>query len=321
MCGSPTHKTAAWLAQQLLPVKEYFGQFCIKDSFEFASQIRNFDLTDRKMFSFDVKSLFTSVPVDEVIRIILATISDKKVILNQLTNINLDTLRKLLELCVKNVQFLFGGKFYRQIDGVSMGSCLGPVFAEIFMGHLESKMSSFLKDRTELFLRYIDDCYVLLRSDRDVKDILNVLNTSHSAITYTYESEQNNSLPFLDVLCTRRPDGSVRTSIFRKRTWTGLYTHFYSFVPRCHKVAMVKSLLVRAKRICSPECFQNELEFIRKVLLDNGYPPFFIDRFLILSEDLVKPIGPEKKPIILKLPFIGEKSASFVRRTVRQIFS
>ena len=34
---------------------------------------------------------------------------------------------------------MFNSKFYNQIDGVSMGSLLAPVLANIFMGFHESK--------------------------------------------------------------------------------------------------------------------------------------------------------------------------------------
>ena len=57
---------------------------------------------------------------------------------------DLNILRDLLVLCASDVQFLFNGQFYRQIDGVAMGSCLGPIFADIFVGFLESKVSSVI---------------------------------------------------------------------------------------------------------------------------------------------------------------------------------
>ena len=36
-------------------------------------------------------------------------------------------------------QFLFDGKYYDRIDGVAMGSSLGPVIANIFMCDFQEK--------------------------------------------------------------------------------------------------------------------------------------------------------------------------------------
>ena len=50
-------------------------------------------------------------------------------------------LRKLLKFASKKSQFLFDGKHYDQMDGVGMGSSLGPVIANIFMCDFEEKWS------------------------------------------------------------------------------------------------------------------------------------------------------------------------------------
>jgi hypothetical protein len=317
MSGSPTHRTASWLSEVLQPVREIYSKYSIKDSFDFVEKLHTYNLKDLKMFSFDVTSLFTSVPVDETITIIMNTIANH----NINVGIDLNVLRDLLELCTRDVQFLFNGQLLRQIDGVAMGSCLGPIFADIFVGYLESSICSTIKDKCSAFFRYVDDCFVLCQSDSLAHDLLNAFNSLHPSISYTYERETNDSLNFLDVLCFRRPDGSVRTSVYRKSTWTGLYTNFCSFVPRTYKINLVKSLFSRAHKICSHDSLETELDLIRKVLLDNGYPPFFIDRFK--KSDQCSPdkyFGPEKKPIFLRLPFIGDKAAAFARRTLTQSF-
>ena len=70
-----------------------------------------------KNISFDVKSLFINVPLDETISIILRKIYDEGKIQ---TNILRNIMKELLLLCTKHVQFTFSGGIYIQLDGVAM---------------------------------------------------------------------------------------------------------------------------------------------------------------------------------------------------------
>ena len=49
-------------------------------------------------------------------------------------------MKKLLTLSTKNVYFLFNNEICIQIDGVAMGSLLGPVIGNIFMVELETTL-------------------------------------------------------------------------------------------------------------------------------------------------------------------------------------
>ena len=71
------------------------------------------------LVSFDVTSLFTNVPLDRTIDIILRKICDEEAIC---TNIKKQDMRNLLFLCTKNVHFSFNNELYIQTDGVAMSS-------------------------------------------------------------------------------------------------------------------------------------------------------------------------------------------------------
>jgi hypothetical protein len=86
------------------------------------------------MASFDVTSLFTNIPVDETIEIIPNHIFASCIYFE---GFNRSQFIKLLSLSVKNCHFIFNGQIYQQIDGVAMGSPLGPLFANIFMSFHE----------------------------------------------------------------------------------------------------------------------------------------------------------------------------------------
>ena len=87
------------------------------------------------MASFDVTSLFTNIPLNETIEIITSNIEDEHI---SSYGLEKSQLSKLLNLATCNNAFTFNGKLYNQVDGVAMGSPLGPVFADVFMGFNES---------------------------------------------------------------------------------------------------------------------------------------------------------------------------------------
>ena len=71
----------------------------------------------------------------------------------------------------------------------------------------------------------------------------------------------------------RNRDSSFSTSIYRKKTFTGLYTKWDSFTPRKYKINLVRTLAYSCIRICSsPRLFQSALDDLKRILLLNGYP-------------------------------------------------
>ena len=88
------------------------------------------------MILFDLKSLFTNVPLDETTSIILRKIYDEGKIE---TNVPRKVMKELLILHVKHVHFTSNGDIYIQLDGVAMGSPLGPLLTNVFMCSLEEQ--------------------------------------------------------------------------------------------------------------------------------------------------------------------------------------
>ena len=85
------------------------------------------------MASFDVTSLFTNVPLRETVDYVRKIVTDYNIILP----LSMDLLESLILLCTENATFKFNNKIYCQRDGVAMGSPLGPVLADIFLGYIE----------------------------------------------------------------------------------------------------------------------------------------------------------------------------------------
>ena len=88
------------------------------------------------MILFDVKSLFTNVPLDESISIILRKVYDEGKIE---TNVPRKVMKELLLLQAKHVHFIFSGDIYIQLDSVAMASPLGLLLANVFMCSLDKQ--------------------------------------------------------------------------------------------------------------------------------------------------------------------------------------
>ena len=88
-----------------------------------------------KIASLDMESLFT-VLADETIQLILDRVyrGDH----GSTFNIPEESLKKILQICTKEVPFInHSGQMYHQCDGVAMGSPLGVLFTNFYMGVVE----------------------------------------------------------------------------------------------------------------------------------------------------------------------------------------
>ena len=224
------------------------------------------------MVSFDVESLFTIVPVNETIQLILDKLfPDNDTIFN---GFNRQDFKKLLDLAVQDTVFLFNDKAYTQIDGMAMGSPLGPIFAGIFMSSLEEYMldNCPLQYHPLFYKRYVDDTFALFKTNFDAERFLTFINTLHPNIKFTIEYENNDQLPFLDILVTRHQEG-FSTSVYRKQTFTGSGTNFYSFCFFNFKLNSLMTLLHRALTHTSNwQAFHEEIAFLRNHFVNNCFP-------------------------------------------------
>ena len=305
--NTPTYQLAKYFVGILEPYTK--NEFTAGDSFTFAEKVRKQN-AELFMASLDVDALFTNIPLDETINICIELVFKDNETCN---GMNQDEFRTLLTLATKKYFMLFNGQYYQQIDGVAMGSRLGPTLANMFLGYHE--VNWFSNCPTEFkpsyYKRYVDDIFVLFQDPDHLHYFKEYMNGQHPTMNFTSEAELDNYLPFLDVQVTRTA-GKFITSIYRKPTYSGVYTNYNSFLPLIYKVNLISTLLFRIYTLCSNwSLIHTEIQKVKAVLKKNQFPETLIDkvikRFLSLRHSTSGTNEKEKskKTIQIILPFLG----------------
>ena len=132
-----------------------------------------------------------------------------------------------------------------------MGSPLGPVLTNLFMGYHEKIwLEEFKTCEVVLYRWYVNDISCLFACEKDADKIFTFLNSRHPNMKFTFEKEKDSKIAFLDI-CINKTNHSFCTSVFRKRTSIGLHTNFSSFNPSYYKIGLIKTLIHRTYAISS----------------------------------------------------------------------
>ena len=280
MPGSVYHKIALQITEWLSVVEE-----CQINSSTRSVSDSVKDITleeDEEMISFDVSSLYTNVPVHEAIADCTKLLYSGKY---TKPPVDENTFRQLLEICSCNVLMLTADGYYRQEDGLAMGSPPAPLLANGWM----NKFDREIKGDADIYSRYMDDILRNIKSYH-VEEKLQEINQLHPSLKFTCERETNNSIAFLDMLIYRF--GCKLTSTwYTKPTDTGLIMNYHALAPRKYKISVVSGIVYRIYYACSSwKNFHDSLMKAQKILENNQYPPAFYQP--IMTKTLNKIVNP-----------------------------
>ena len=128
---TPTYNLAQFIVLILNPLTKY--EYTVKDSFQFAEEICEQDPT-LSMDSLHPDSLFNNIHLDETIDICINQLFENTDTVEGFTK---SDFKQLLCLATKESYFIFNSLLYKQIDGVAMGSPLGPSLVTTFLSYQE----------------------------------------------------------------------------------------------------------------------------------------------------------------------------------------
>ena len=244
------------------------------------------------MISFDAKNLITNLCIFRKIyqeRMLDTTIPQKET-------------KKLLYLCTKHVHFSYGGRIYIQVDGVAIGSPLGPVLANISMTELDIAMIPSLGNK--------------------IGYIVNQSNSYDENIQFNFEFEEENKLAFLNVMVIRNTNDAINTAAYRKPRNTDIYINWHSYSPLQWKKTTANILIQRTIEICSDNKFlDEELDIIKHNLCEvNNYPGASVQNIVNYNIHKRNSIAPKlneghnSKEIFMNLKYAGQKGEQLMSK-------
>ena len=139
------------------------------------------------------------------------------------------------------------------------------------------------------------------------------LNRQHKNIRFTFETENGNSILFLDIKMSR-DNNKFTPSVYCMLTFSWVFTNFGSFIPKSYKYNLLFTLLHRPFKLCSNfELFPHEIDKLNTIFKYNGHSKCFVDlcikkyldKVFIKKEVVLKA---SEKELIYVLPLIGNKS-------------
>jgi len=278
------------------------------------------------MSSIDGENLYGSIPVDEAIEEAIKHFEQDA---SKPLPLSSQQLRTLLQLATEEF-FVYQGKLYIQVKGLSMGNSLAPILADLFMQKLEKNFTQKFKFYIGAYFRFVDDSFLLWHgTKKKYSEFLAYINQLHPQIKFTSEEEKNFKLNFLDLEINREPSKKFTTKIYRKQTAIFKPLHIQSLHHPLHKWSTLTSAVIRARKLTTLEKdLWTELRFIKEAFASQGYPELRIYQTITkaLKKDIYnstnKPNPILKDNIIIKsapyIPQVSTVNTKIWNRTLKQ---
>ena len=278
----------------------------MKNSTEFAEFILSQNIEeDEELVSFDVISLFTSIPVKLAMEVVDKSLRESD-LWKETSNLAKEQVVDLLDFVLNHSYFTYEGVHYHQIFGCVMGSpkpaisqknkswtywtlCyVSAAIADLVMMHVEEVALSTSPVTPRWWRRYVDDSNVCLKKT-EVDIFYQHLSTIDPNIQFTFDrasqNEKGQSISFLDTRVTALSDGSLEVAV--DVTHTNKYLDYNSHNPLQHKEAVVRTLLNRAHILPSNASLKSaETKRVAKDLRANGYPDRLLQKCLKVNSRL-----------------------------------
>ena len=248
-CGTESRRISEYIDSFLKPLANKHPSY-IKDTYDFVGKIRNKRINKNYILvTGDITALYTNMDIDRTISVI-RNIFDENPDPKRPDKELLD----LLEIAMKNNDFSFCNNFFLQIFGTAMGKTFAPNCANLYLLDFDFKACTGYRITPEEFFRFLDDIFFLWPGTVDeLKEYELFLNSliPDIKVTLTYSETEIN---FLDTTVFKHTDNgitSLQTKVYFKDTDTHQLLHHTSFHPAHTFKGILKSQVLRFKRLSS----------------------------------------------------------------------
>ena len=238
----------------------------VRDTTDFLDKLsKHGKVPDKSILAtMDVSSLYSNIPHE-------AGITATRRVLEKNGCPFPETTLKLIKFILEHNSFVFDNTYYLQKQGTAMGTRFAPQYANLFMHRLEEDLFASRPLRPDLYLRYIDDIFLIWSHGKEsLVQLHEDINKIFPTINLTMEFSEE-SITFLDTRVYLR-EGNLQTSLHRKPTDNSRLLHATSSHPHHVKDAIPYGQALRIHRICSnPEDRKKHLGELEQKLLQSGY--------------------------------------------------
>lgn len=276
-CGSETYHTADFIEHFLHPLSIQHPAY-IKDTYHFTQIIKTLTIPHKSFFFFtmDVSNLYTNIVIEKGLKTV-------KKFLKKYPEENRpdEELLQLLDINLNRNDFEFNGDYYLQIKGTAMGKKFAPSYANIFMADWEEAALKECPTKPLCYYRYLDDIFgIWVGSERQFQEFINILNNQDKSIQLSVVIGQD-QIDFLDTTIYIGPkflhNKQLDIKVHFKKTDKHTLLFKNSFHPKHTHKGLIKSQLIRYKRICTQ---QNDFSIAVKILFQalrkRGYSRTFL---------------------------------------------
>ena len=128
-----------------------------------------------------------------------------------------------------------------------------------------------------IYKKHFDGTFLLFHNIIQIEKFKYYFNLHQVNIKFTSEVEMNHWFCFLDIKISR-DNNSFTTSVYRKPTFSGVFTNSVSLMPNSYKYALIFILSHRAFKLCfNFELCHQKIENLKNIFRKNGYPVNFTD--------------------------------------------